>query len=144
MRRFWIGIGCAAAVAFIGGVVWQCNQVLQADGMRLLHMEVYQKDQLVLRTFFSVRFRASPADIWQRAGAEPFESEAQVARVKADEDNPLRATLTGPVRINITHREQLVTSTSLTNLVLLRSGPESLKWYLAPKEVERTTRAAGL
>jgi len=27
---------------------------------------------------------------------------------------------------------------------LLRSAPESLKWYLAPEEIQRATRAAGL
>ena len=107
-------------------------------------MEVYQGDQLVLRTLFAAPDREGPADFWRRAGAEPFASEAQAARVKADEENPLRATLTGPVRIKIIHVDRLMTSASVTNLVLLRSGPESLKWYLAPEEAQRAKRAAGL
>jgi len=32
----------------------------------------------------------------------------------------------------------------LTNLVLVRSAPASFSWYLAPEEVQRAKRAAGL
>jgi hypothetical protein len=106
-------------------------------------MEVYQNDQLVLRTTFDAPDREGPADLWLRAGAEPFASDEQVARVEADEVNRLRARLTGSVRINIMHVDHLMTSASLTNLVLLRSTPASLKWYLAPEEVQRAKRAAG-
>ena len=107
-------------------------------------MEIFQSDQLVLRTTFDAADREGPADFWRRAGTEPFASEAEVARVNADEGNPLRATLTGPVRITIRHVDRPMTSASLTNLVLLRSASESLKWYLAPEEIQRAKRAAGL
>jgi hypothetical protein len=117
-----------------------CTQV----GMRLLRMEVYQDDQLVLRTTFDAPDREGPTDFWRRAGAEPFASDEEVARVKIDEDNPLRASLAGPVRIRIVHVDRLMTSASLTNLVLLRNTRESLRWYLAPEEVQRAKRAAGL
>lgn len=113
-------------------------------GMRLLRMEVYQDDQLVLRTTFDAPDREGPADFWRRAGAEPFASDEQVSRVKADEDNPLRASLPGLVRIRIVHVDRLMTAASLTNLVLLRNTRESPGWCLAPAEVQRAKRAAGL
>ena len=107
-------------------------------------MEVYQDDQLVLRTAFDAPDREGPADFWRRAGAEPFASDEEVARVEVDEANPLRASLVGPVRINIVHVDRLMTSASLTNLVLLRNTRESLRWYLAPEEIQRAKRATGL
>lgn len=111
-------------------------------GQKVLHMEIYQSEQLVLRTMFGAPDREGTADFWRRAGMEPFAADAEVARVKADEDNPLRATFTGPVRINIMHVGRPITSASLTNLVLLRSTPGSLKWYLAPEEIQRAMQAA--
>jgi hypothetical protein len=134
------GLRAMLAIALVGSLIGGCAPV----GMRLLHMEVYQNDQLVLRTIFDAPDREGLADIWRRAGAEPFASEDQVARVKADEDNPLRAMLAGPVRIKILHVDRLMTSATLTNLVLLRSAPGSLKWYLTPEEVQRAKHAAGL
>jgi hypothetical protein len=112
-------------------------------GMRLLRMEVYQSDVLVLRTTFDAPDREKPADFWRRTGEEPFASDEEVARVKANEDNPLRARLTGPVRIRILHVDRLMTSASLTDLELVRSTPESLRWYLPEKEVQRAKQAAG-
>ncbi len=134
--RFWTTLAAALAVLLIAG----CFPV----GMRFLHLEVWQNDELVLRTFFDAPDREGPADFWRRAGAEPFASEEQVARVKADADNPLRARLSGSVRIKITHVDRLMTTASLTNLVLLRNAPESQRWYLAPEEVQRAKRTAGL
>src|SRR5512139_1047448 len=58
-------------------------------GMRLLRLEVYQNDQLVLRTTFDAPDHEGPADFWRRTGTEPFAADEQVARVKADGDNPL-------------------------------------------------------
>jgi hypothetical protein len=128
------------AITLAGSLIAGCRPL----GMRLLHMEVYQNDQLVLRTLFNAPDHEGPSDFWRRTGVEPFASEDKVARVKADEHNPLHATLTGSVRIKIMHLDRLMTSASLTNLLLLRSGTESLNWYLAPEEVQRAKRAAGL
>ena len=111
-------------------------------GARLLHMEVYRTNQLVLRTMFDAPDREGPMDFWRRAGKEPFASESHLVLVKADEENPLRATLTGQVQIKITHVDKVMTSATLTNLVLVRSTPESLKWHLAPAEVERVKQVA--
>jgi hypothetical protein len=134
-RLRWI-LPAALAAMLIAGCV--------PAGMRLLRMEVYQDDQLVLRTTFDAPDREGPADFWRRAGAEPFASDEKIARVKADEDNPLRASLIGPVRIRILHVDRIMTSASITNSVLLRKTRESLGWYLAPVEVQRAKRAAGL
>lgn len=111
-------------------------------GQRVLHLEIYKGEQLVLRTMFSAPDYEGAAEFWLRAGTEPLASEAELALVKADEGHPLRATLTGSVRIKIMHVDRLMTSASLTNLMLLRSAPESLKWYLAPEGIQLAMRAA--
>jgi hypothetical protein len=113
-------------------------------GQRFLRMEIHQNDQLVLRTTFHASDREGPEDFWRRAGMEPFDSDGEVAQVNADEGSPLRATLAGPVRITIWHVDRQMTSASLINVVLLRSAPETQNWYLAPEEVQRAVRAAGL
>lgn len=113
-------------------------------GQRVLHLEVYQGEQLVLRTMFSAPDREGAADFWRRAGLEPFAVEHEGERVRADEANPLRATISGAVRIRIVHGDRLMTSASLTNLVLQREAAEGRKWHLAPEEVARARRVAGL
>jgi hypothetical protein len=107
-------------------------------------MEVYQGEQLVLRTMFSAPDREGAADFWRRAGQEPFAVEDEGGRVRADEENPLRATIPGAVRIRILHGDRLMTIASLTHLVLQRKAAEGQKWHLAPEEVARARRAAGL
>jgi hypothetical protein len=42
------------------------------------------------------------------------------------------------------HVDRLMTTATLTNLVLVRNTPESQEWCLAPKEIQRAKRAAGL
>ncbi len=113
-------------------------------GMRLLRMEVYQNERLMLRTMFDAPDREGPADFWRRAGAEPFASEDIGLRVKPDADDPLRANLTGSVQIKIVHVDKVMTSATLTNLVLQRTTPAGLQWYLPPEEVQRATQATGL
>ena len=140
-RRIAIGI-CAAGTGFLALLGLMKFAFYDRIGRRLLHMEVYQNDQLVLLTMFDAPDHERAEDFWRRAGLEPFASDPQAARVKADEDNPLRASLTGPVRIRIVHVNRLMTSVSLTNLILLRGSPESPKWYLAPEEIQRARRAA--
>ena len=77
-------------------------------GMRLLLMEVYQNEGLVPRTTFDAPDRESPAGLWGRAGAEPFASGNFTPRVKPDTDNPLPATLLGPVPIKMVHVDRAV------------------------------------
>lgn len=127
----------AVGVAII--VMAGCNQ----PGRRLLTMEVYEDDQLVLRTKFDVPDSEGPSGFWRRAGEAPFASDEQVARVEADDDNPLRARLTGAVRVRILHVDRVLTSASVTDCELARNSPDSLGWYLPEKEVQRATQAAG-
>ncbi len=112
--------------------------------MKLLPMEIYQNEQLVLRTPLDAPDREGPADFWRRAGKEPFASESEVARVVTDEDNLLCTTVTGRVQIKTVHADRLMTSAALTNVVLVRSAHDSLKWYLPPEEVQRASLAAGM
>ena len=112
-------------------------------GRRLLAMEVYQDDQLVLRTKFDVPDSEGPSGFWRRAGEAPFAADEQVARVKANDDNPLQARLTGSVKIRILHVDRVLTSASVTDCELMRNSPDSLGWYLPEKEVQRAKQAAG-
>ncbi len=126
--------------AFIAAVIAGCS----FPGMKLLRMEVYQGDELVLRTLFDAPDSEGPAYLWQRAGEEPFASEEEVAQVESDADDPLRATITGTVRVRILHVDNVQTSAALTGLTLVRDSSESSKWYLPESEVQRAKQAAGL
>ncbi len=107
-------------------------------------MEVYRDDQLILRTTFDAPDSEGPADFWRRAGEEPFAFDENVTRVKHDDGDPLRATLSGAMRIRILHVEDVMTRASLNDLTLMRKTPESSMWYLAEEEVQRAKQAAGL
>lgn len=135
VRRLSVLVAGAMAVMVMVG----CNQ----PGRRLLTMEVYENDQLVLRTKFDVPDSEGPSGFWRRAGEAPFASDEQVARVEADDDNPLRARLTGAVRIRILHVDRVLSSASVTDCGLVRNSPDTLGWYLPEKEVQRATQAAG-
>ena len=67
--RLWTIFGTALALILIANCA--------PAGMRLLRMEIYQSDQLVLRTNFDAPDREGPADFWQRAGFEPFASDEE-------------------------------------------------------------------
>lgn len=110
-------------------------------GRKVLTMEVYQNDQLVLRTLFDAPDSESPAQWWRRAGQEPSRSEEEVLRVNPDPGDPLRATLKGAIRIQILRTTNLQTTASLTDLELVRRAVETSKWFLPESEVERVVRA---
>ena len=126
----------AAGVAVV--VIEGCTY----PGLRFLRMEVYQDEQLVLRTTFDAPDYEGPGELWRRAGSEPFGSE-EAAPIAAQTDDPLRARLVGSVQIKIIHNDRVMTSASLANLELVRNASENPKWYLPAAEVARARRAAG-
>jgi hypothetical protein len=104
-------------------------------------MEVYQNDQLVLRTVFDAPDSESPAKFWRRAGQEPSHSEEEVLRVKPDPGDPLHATLKGAIHIKILHTTNPQTTVSLTDLKLVRRAADTSKWFLPESEADRAIRA---
>ena len=110
-------------------------------GRKLLKMEVYQNDQLVLRTVFDAPDSEPPAKLWRRAGQEPSHSEEEVLHVQPDPGDPLHATLKGTIHIKILHTTNPQTMASLTDLKLVRRAADTSKWFLPESEVERAARA---
>jgi hypothetical protein len=113
-------------------------------GMKLLRMEVYQEERLILRTTFDAPDHKEVADFWRRAGERPFASDREFDRVNFTENTPLRAVIQGHVRIRILHVKHVLTSATLENLKLVRETQEDSLWYLPEDEVERVKQAAGL
>ncbi len=105
-------------------------------------MKVYHEGGLVLTTVFDVPDSSTTSEIWDAAGRKPFSTEAASTSVPAREADPLRARLTGPVEIKITHVTSTVTSAALTDLTLLRSSPDATDWHLPAAEVSRARNAA--
>jgi len=139
-HRRWSKLGALLSISLCTTMIAGCS----FPGTRLLSMEVYQNDQLILRTTFDAPDSEGPADFWRRAGVEPFASDENVARVKHDEGNLLRATISGAMRIRILHGETVMTRASLNDLTLVRKTHESSRWYLSEEEVQRAKQAAGL
>ncbi len=111
-------------------------------GVKLLTMEVYQNETLVLKTTFDAPDKYREAQLWRHAGAAPFAVDESRPPLSAVSDDPLRAKLSGPVTVRIVHVESVETSVSVDNLELIRDAEEEQRWYLPKNEVERLKRAS--
>lgn len=132
----WMAVGLLTVVLMVSGCAF--------PGSRLLRMEIYQDDRLVLLSTFGAPDYERPEDFWRRAGAEPFSVDETVLKVKADGEHALHAHLSGMVRIKILHDGRRMTDVQLKDLDLTRSAAGSSRWYMTAAEVQRALRAAGL
>jgi len=113
-------------------------------GMRVLEMEVYQNEKLVLKTMFDAPDCRKAPFFWERSGDVPFASSKEINMIKPDKKNLLQATLKGEIIIKIFHVKRLITEAKLEDLTLIRTNEESIKWHLSQEDVERAKKAAGL
>jgi len=141
-KRLSINLLVAGAI-LIGLFAYIITAVSERMGMRRLRMEITQGDQVVLSTKFAVPDREPPREFWQKAATVALDFDPKKAQLTVNGANPLRATLSGPVRIRLIHVSNLMTAASLTDLALQRNRPDSGYWTLAPEEIERARRAAG-
>lgn len=119
-----------------------------AQGARLLEIRVERDGQLVLKGMATDDAQMDPAIVWGYLKGAPLKP---VGQVPPDPADPLRATLTGKIRVAILHGERAAgsqgdtrTDVVVTELHLVRQSPDSDSWQLAPGEVERTAQAGGV
>ena len=129
------------AVSLLLGIAIVATIAGCAPGMKLLRLEIHREDQPVLRTQFDAPDRLGGRELWPRAGRPPFSVDTEVVRVTPDDDDPLRATLQGAIRLEIRHGRTIETRAELTDLTLVRESAESPTWFLPPEEIERAMRA---
>jgi len=127
---------------FLAVLVWlaMCNP---ASAARLLTATVKLNGQTVLQSTYPDNdyWGAPPAaTVWRYLGKEPMSVE-KATRIEADAADPLRAKLRGDLLIRILHVGRLIVEAKADELTLVRTDPESDKWFLPADEVERLAQA---
>jgi hypothetical protein len=102
---------------------------VERDGMPLLHAGYGVSDALGV-----------PA-IWQSLQRRSFQPAGTIEPLAAD---PQKAVLTGGIRIVIRHVGRELARAQVDELQLIRTPGSIDQWQLAPGEVERTAKLAGL
>ncbi|MDA9859061.1 hypothetical protein N9D23_13150 [Rubripirellula sp.] len=110
-------------------------------GQRLLNMEIYHDDQLVLRTTFDAPDSEPPAELWKYASEEPFSMDDTLPEISAESPTALEATIEGSVQIKIVHGDQIMTSASFETVRLVRGDPDS-GWSLSA-DVAKAAKQSG-
>jgi hypothetical protein len=109
-----------------------------------LAVRVYDGDQVILHTYYQDYGTEKPAIVWRYLEQKPIGVAEEDTSIEADEDNPLRATLKGTLRVTIGHTTQVLAEASVTELSLTRESADDQLWFLPENEVERTAALAGL
>ena len=112
-----------------------CLTACGPSGRKVLDMEVESSQGVVLETSFDVADTASTAEMWDAAGKAPFSTKS--ASLTAQEDDPLRAVLEGPVEVRISWVAEVETTVRVEGLVLVRSDASKDDWHLSADEVRR-------
>ena len=110
-------------------------------GRRLLNMEVYQDNQLVLKTTFDVPDSDPPSEFWQYASEEPFSVDSSLPDLPTDPKAALESTLSGRIEIRLLHGDQLMTSARFESVRLVRNSRNG-KWHL-PAEAAQAAKQSG-
>lgn len=125
-----------------------CGCSLLMPGQKLLSLEVYQGDEMVLQTTFDVPDSYSESQIWDASGEEPWSMNGELLPLRPTAINPLEARLEGRVELRIIHGTSLQTSATLEGLTLTRcvtrDSDPAPGWRLPPAEIARAKQAAGL
>ena len=127
----------ALTLLVMSGLLASCGL---PPGMKLLHMRVHHGGECVLETNFDVPDSSTVSEIWDAAGRKPFSTQVAAEALGANKANPLKAKLTGPVEIRISHPASDEISAKLTNLTLQRSSRDSDDWHLPAQEVNRAKK----
>ncbi|MCO6457904.1 MAG: hypothetical protein J5I93_21585 [Pirellulaceae bacterium] len=129
------------ALVFSAALILFSQPLLAA---RLLNVTFLQDGRVVARTYYSDNGRADAATVWRYLERPPIMADTDVAAIPSSPDDPLRATLSGDVRIRFQHTDRVLAEAQVHSLTLRRDDATSQNWYLSPAEVERTAAAAGL
>jgi len=82
---------------------------------------------------------ASPPDVWRRLSVTEL-APVDGAEVKADADDPLRATLRGNIAIDVTYGGKA----SVKELHLVRKSPTAIGWTVDSRDVDEIAKEIGL
>jgi hypothetical protein len=95
----------------------------------------------VLQTGYGVDDNLGNSAIWKSLEAKSFESFGQIEPEASDAQ---KAVLKGKIRIVIFHVNNQMAQAQIDELRLIRGSDSGDRWQLAPGEVARTAKAAGL
>lgn len=104
-------------------------------------MEIYQDDQLVLRTTFDAPDSEPPAELWEYASEKPFAVDESLPEISTESPTALEATIEGSVQIKIVHGDQTMTTASFETVRLVRGNSDS-GWHLSA-EVAKAAKESG-
>ena len=129
------------------GSLLACGCGMLHPGMRLLSLEVYQGDQMLLETSFDVPDSYSKSQIWDASGEQPWYMNPDLPPLQPTKKDPLTVRLEGQIKLQIIHGDWLETEAHLEGLTLIRtptrdSNPQP-GWRLPPAEIARAKQAAG-
>lgn len=134
-----------------------------ANAARLLHVEYEVDGEQILATAYTDG-GADAATVWRYLSETPnFGTRQEVTDEKVDgqpdgrkevvrkfapfsvdENDPMRATLTGDVVVRILHASQTIAEVKVSELTLIRDDSSEDRWYVPEAEVEHTAMLAGL
>ncbi len=108
-------------------------------GVRLLHVEYRQGDQVVLTTYYEDPDARRAPDVRTYLATRPIMCEDVSGVIPATAD-PLRAVLGGPVQIEVLHANTSLRTEQLEDLTLVRDDAVDHRWYLPAEQLERLVR----
>ena len=132
MRRRWF---LARAILLVAVLLPGCN------GQRYINVHIERDGALVLKTEYGVSDSLIAAAIWGGLRSDSFDA---VGTVEPQNDDPRKAVLKGKIQIAILHVNNPIATADVEELKLVRASDSSTQWQLAPGEIERTGKAAGL
>ena len=119
-----------------------------AQAARLMEIRVERDGQVMLKGMTEDDSQIDPGVVWGYLKGATLKP---VGEVRSDPADPLRATLTGKIRVAVLHGGRPAgaqgaarTDVMVEELRLVRPSPDSDHWQLAPGEVERTAQAGGI
>jgi hypothetical protein len=115
--------------------------VAPASAARLLKYSVLVDGKVVYVGQYTDDGLAGKARVWSYLEQVKFRPQPD-APVKADE--ALRHLIRGKVTLKAEHASQVIAEAALSEIMLLKDDPQSPDWKLAPEEIERTARLAGV
>lgn len=133
-------LSVSMALALLGGS--------SVQAARLLEIRIERNGQAILKGMTEDNSQADPGIVWEYLNGELLKAENGLTPDPAD---PMRATLTGKIRVAVLHTGQpaavkgsMRTDVVVDELRLVRPSPDSEYWVLAPGEVERSGRIGGI
>lgn len=128
----------ASWMVFVAIAFGLCSQ---AQGARLIKVEIEHRGKPVLTTYYADDGYPPPEEVWRYLGHAPNMVEDESASVTPAADDPLKAKLEGDVVISVNRRDS---QARFKDLMLVRDDATKQQWYLPADEVQRTARIAGL